>query len=159
MLFVSSVENLQSILVDWLVRWSLSDFYKDFAIHPRLSLWLLLRSCNTSAIVFVTSVKILQYIGDVLCDVCLKLAKHRRIILVVSSVENLESILIGWLVWWCLCDFYKQYKDLAIHRRLSLWRLLRTCKTSANYIGCEFCWELAKDSRWLTSVVMSLWFL
>ena len=111
----------------------------------------------------MTSVKILQYIGDCLCDVCLELAKHRRIMLVVSSVENLQSILVDWLVWWCLCDFYK---DLAIHRQLSLWLLLkscntsaivfvgllRTCKTSANYIGCEFCWELAKHSRWLTSV-------
>ena len=42
----------------------------------------------------MTSVKILQYIGDCLCDVCLELAKHRRIILVVSSVENLKSIFV-----------------------------------------------------------------
>ena len=34
----------------------------------------------------MTSFKILQYIGDCLCDVCLELAKHRRIMLVVSSV-------------------------------------------------------------------------
>ena len=57
----------------------------------------ILQSCNvfvTSAIVFVTSVKILQYIGDCLCDVCLELAKHRRIIVVVSSVENLQSVLV-----------------------------------------------------------------
>ena len=37
--------------------------------------------------VFVTSIKILQYIGDCLCDVCLELENHRRIMLVVSSVE------------------------------------------------------------------------
>ena len=31
---------------------------------------------------------------DCLCDVCLELAKHPRIMLVVSSVENLQSILV-----------------------------------------------------------------
>ena len=120
----------------------------------RLSLWLLLRSCNTSAIVFVTSVKILQYIGDCLCDVWLELAKHSPVDLCgdvfVTSIKILQYIGD------CLCDVFW---DLAIHRRLSLWRLLRTCKTSANYIGCEFCWELAKHSQWLTCVVMSLWLL
>ena len=42
---------------------------KDLAIHWRLSLRRLLKTC-----------------------------KHRQIMLVVSSVENLQSILIGWLV-------------------------------------------------------------
>ena len=94
----------------------------------------------------MTSVKILQYIGDCLCDVCLELAKHRRIMLVLSSFENLQSILVDWLVWWCLCDFYK---DLAILRRLSLWLLLRSCKTSAIvFVTSVKCSWLRRGIRW-----------
>ena len=141
----------------------LCDFYsKDLAKHRRLSLWRLLRYCNTSALVFVTSFKILQCIGDCLCDFSNDLAKHRRLslwrllrscntsaivfdfsndlaihrrlslwcllrscnasaIAFLTSVENLQNIGD------CLCDFYN---GLAIHRRLSLWRLLRSCNTS-----------------------------
>jgi len=110
----------------------LCDICKDLAIHRWLSLWRLLRSCNTSSLAqhshWLTC-------GNCLCDLYKDLAIQRRLsfwrllwscntsaIVFVTSVQTLQY------VGDCLCDICK---DLAIRRRLSLWRLLGTCKTSA----------------------------
>ena len=79
----------------------------------------------------------------------------------LTSVENLQNILIGWLVVMCLWLLLRTCKT----SMMCLWLLLRTCKTSVMCLWllwrtcktsslvdfwwcvCDFCWGLAKQRR------------